>query len=297
MIHNDLLVSKDVQFSNSVTNLVESGIEVVDFITQLRLISRGVTVARGDAVYAAFDIPMSEGGLLQCKWTYAPFKEGPSTVFAGQSNCWTPPGAVTFPHTDDFACGMYIIHLDGRKCWIVAPGTPKNLALVEFTRTGDADMTSTLDVILGLEDMHVLYLTDDEYQEHAFYLRPGTIHCCISITESCHAGRPVRSVDFGFLDDVEVAYKSAIDWLLLRLIPLEVASEEAELRKVTCVKSVAESLLHWASIWVSLHDGQAKRRLRSILVATQTGLEKAAGILGISLEELSTTSFDFTVCK
>lgn len=281
----DLFKAENLAVSDSFTNTVDHSVKNYEFLAQIMHIRGGGTVEDGDPVLVAFDIPMTTEGLLKCGFTYEPFEEGRGTVFSPETNCWTPPGAVTFPHIDGFACGMYMVHLAGKKLWLVAPGTANNLRLMEASRTRPGTMEHTLKLIDHLEELHLFYPTKD-YKEFAWYLRPGTIHCCLSITECCHSGRPIRTVKWGFLDDIALAYDNAIDWLNNRLVPKEASSAELLEKKLVCVKSISEDLFHWGPVLSGLARGGDKDRLTSIISNAHAGVLQAAKMVGIPANQL-----------
>ncbi|KAJ3527041.1 hypothetical protein NMY22_g9929 [Coprinellus aureogranulatus] len=275
----DLRSAKSIAFSDSTTNFIESDVTADDFIAQQLDFGNAVELPVGHRLITTFDIPFTDGGLGKCRYLYVPFKEGcRSTILGPMANSWTPAGAVTYPHYDDFACGMYMIHWRGEKVWLLWPGTEVNLRHMEFIHTMPGDLATTLMLIKKLEGLQIMHLTEEEFREYAFYLRITTIHCCISVTESCHAGRPVRTVDFSFLPDLEVAYRSASDWMTNRLLTRASVDED---KKRELVLALVESINHWVDLHEQLPAGAQKKNLARILDKTRAQLRKNAQSLGI----------------
>ncbi|KAJ3520206.1 hypothetical protein NMY22_g12851 [Coprinellus aureogranulatus] len=277
----DLRSAESIMFSDSTSNTVESDVTADHFLAQQLDFGKAVELPVGHRLITTFDIPFTKGGLGKCRWLFVPFEEGRNTILGPIANTWTPAGAITYPHYDDFACGMYMIHWRGEKVWLLWPGTEANLRHMEFTHTMSGDLTTTLSLIDKLEGLHILFLTEEEFSEYAFYLRITTIHCCISVTESCHAGRPVRTVDLRFLPDLEVAYRCATDWMTHRLLNRASVDEE---RKRELVLEMVESINHWVHLGEQLPRGVARRGLDKVLDNTRAQLRKVAQSLGMFIE-------------
>lgn len=117
-----------------------------------------------------------------------------------------------------------MVHRLGKKLWLLWPPTVENLRLIEITWSGNSTVDDTLRLLDDLEGLQVLYMTEEEFGEFVFFLRPGTIHSCISVTESCHAGRPVWSLQF--IPEVEVCYASAMEWIDEHVVPSALICDE-----------------------------------------------------------------------
>ncbi|KAJ3503996.1 hypothetical protein NMY22_g18062 [Coprinellus aureogranulatus] len=279
----DILSSPTLQFSDTTTNTVEADVSCRDFIAQQISLGMGETLPVGHRLLVVFDVPLTESGLGRCRWAYLPFKDDGLTSFCDATNCWTPAGSLTLPHIDDFACGQFMIHWKGKKLWLLWPGTAANLRLMEFTHLTSGDLSTTLMLIDQLEGLQLLYLTEEEFGEYTFYLRIATIHCCISVTESCHAGRPVRSIISTFIPDLDIAYGSAMDWMEKRLLG---SSGCDEARKREIVELMVGSINHWLNLYDGLKPSPRKNKLKAILDRTCVQLDRVGRALGLDLDVL-----------
>ncbi|KAJ3524562.1 hypothetical protein NMY22_g10946 [Coprinellus aureogranulatus] len=277
----DLLSSSTLQFSDTTTNTVETDVSCRDFIAQQISLGMGETLPIGHRLLVVFDILLTENGLGRCRWACLPFEDDGQTAFCDATNCWTPAGTLTLPHIDDFACGQFMIHWKGKKLWLLWPGTAANLRLMEFTHLTSGDLSTTLMLIDRLEGLQLLYLTEEEFGEYAFYLRIATIHCCISITESCHAGRPIRSIVSTFVADLDIAYGCAMEWMANRLLGSSGCDER---KKKELVWDMVGSINHWLNLHDGLNSSPLKKELKVILDRTCTQLNSVGQALGLTLD-------------
>jgi hypothetical protein len=240
----DLLEARNkVRFSDSTTNLEETGVSLADFWSTQSMLLEGKTLDHSTRLLVTFDVPASDSGLLACKYTPKPFSAGGGTIISRLTNSWTLPGAITHPHMDGIACAMYIIHWKGAKLWIMWPPTASNLRAMEHSMTTSSHLDTTIRLFSQLEGMEVMVLTEEDYFEFAFCLLPNTIHCCLSFTECCHAGMPIR--DIQFLSTVETVMDWAHDWLRERLIPEDAVGDD-EKRQV--VEKYKEAVRYWTLV-------------------------------------------------
>lgn len=196
----------------------------------------------GSRVLCPMDIPFTSKGLLQCRWRFHPFTPDTSLILHPTSS-WMFPGSIMHPRTDGIACGTYIIHWRGTQLWIMWPATLENLQRLEPTLTnGVPDIELTAKLIRTLEEPEMLFLTEDD-ADFAFYLRPNTIYCSLSFTESYQATVCIREVDF--LPDLEDIISWATDFLENRLVAnTKVGSAE----KAAFVHSFRETVEQWREV-------------------------------------------------
>ncbi|RXW16179.1 hypothetical protein EST38_g9679 [Candolleomyces aberdarensis] len=256
---NDLLAEPDITYSDSFSNMVEDDVSAADFWNVQSLLSNRTPLDRSGRLLAAFDIPATEAGMLSCRYD-PPFNIGKGSVVSSLTNAWTLPGAITHPHVDGIACAMHMIHWRGKKLWLLWPATPFNLKLIEHTMTTSSHLDTTLDLIRWLEGLELLFLTQEEYFEYSFCLRPNTIHCCLSFTESCHLGMPVR--DIRYLDEMEVVMDWVDDWFRNRLFPNTVICKK-EHRQV--VEKFLDAVKRWHEVKRQPFDKVLKARLGKVL--------------------------------
>jgi hypothetical protein len=88
---------------------------------------------------------------------------------------------------------------------------------MQHTMTTTPHINTTINLILRLEGLEVLLLTEEDHFDFMFCLRPNTIHCCLSFTEGCHGGMPICNVRY--MNDLMVVMDWAHDWIANTLIP------------------------------------------------------------------------------
>ncbi|KAJ2912351.1 hypothetical protein MD484_g8054, partial [Candolleomyces efflorescens] len=255
----DLLSAPDISFSDSFNNTVERSVMAAEFWNAQSLLLSGKPFNRGGRLLAAFDIPATESGLLSCQYV-PPFEDGKGCSLSHLTNTWTLAGAITHPHSDGIACAMIIVHWRGRKLWLLWPATLLNLRIMQPTLTTTAHLDTTIDIIRHLEGLQVLFLTEEDFFEFTFSLRPNTIHCCLSFTESCHVGMPVRSIRY--LDDFELVMGWAHDFLATTLIPDTIICNE---EKAQVVDKYEDAVREWEYIHKQPMDRVSKSRIGKVL--------------------------------
>ncbi|KAF8798134.1 hypothetical protein BYT27DRAFT_7026565, partial [Phlegmacium glaucopus] len=96
---------------------------------------------------------------------------------------WTPPAAISHTHMDYYGSMQYMVHLHGKKLWILWPPTPKNLAWFSLRHKKRADANLTLDSIRHLDGLQLHFLDDVETR---FVIKPNVLHACLSFRTSAH---------------------------------------------------------------------------------------------------------------
>ncbi|KAJ2916173.1 hypothetical protein MD484_g4254, partial [Candolleomyces efflorescens] len=265
----DLLEARQVGFSDSTTNLEESNASLADFWATQLAILEGKSIDRGSRLLVVFDVPATEAGLLACKLSPTPYNAGQGTIVSPLANSWTHAGAITHPHMDGFACAVWTAHWKGVKLWGMWPPTVKNLRLMEHSLTSNPHIDVTIELLTQLEGMELMLLTEDDHFEFAFCLLPNTIHFCLSFTECCHVGMPIR--DVRFMDTVEVVIDWAGDFIQNRLGVADGVGEDERGRVIDDYRNDIE---YWESI--SSHQlGRPVRRRLSTLLANARGTLEA----------------------
>lgn len=137
-------------------------------------------------IYGALDIPMSKNGLGMCQYVATPYNTQENSLVPNKlwTTTFTPLGGITHTHMDYYGRHQYMVHLFGRKVWLLWPPTPENLKKFApfHTQFPETDLTSWC--IDELEGLQVLYCTD----EQAFVVKPNVFHACLSIGTSGHSG-------------------------------------------------------------------------------------------------------------
>ena len=160
-------------------------------------------------LYGALDIPMSKNGLALCGYQASPYDTGSKFLVAEKpwTTALTPSGAITHVHTDYYGRQQYVIHLFGSKLWLLWPPTEKNLGIYSRFHTQEVKENLTARCIDEMEGMQALYVTD----EQSFVLKPNTLHACMCVATSAHAG-----TWFWNLDDHTDSFRM-IEWGLMWL--------------------------------------------------------------------------------
>lgn len=243
ILRNVLACGSSANIANSFTNLEESEHEVsaVDVIAQCTNFLRNRPLAPGEPLYTLIDIPATPEGLLRCQYRTGSYVDGSNARLSPPTTTWTFPGAITYPHMDGM-CGMHMVHLMGKKIWLFWPATKHNYAVMSLSRLGSVDFASVLDQLRNLEGLEVLVLGDED-QGVAFEFLPNTIHCCLSLTESRHHGRPFRAVAHtALLPDL---FRLDAEWIKDVLLVDDDVSEASKRAKVA---QYVEDIFHYHAL-------------------------------------------------
>ncbi|RXW23161.1 hypothetical protein EST38_g2680 [Candolleomyces aberdarensis] len=273
----DIMCASDVRYSNSITNLEEEKVSTGDFWTQQALLLNGHKFDRTARLLVAFDIPSSAKGLGACRYSSSPYNPGQGSLVSPLTNSWTFPGSITHPHMDGIACGMYMIHWRGVKLWLLWPPTRTNLRLMEHSMFTPPSIDTTVSLITELEGLELMLLTDDEFFEFAFCLYPSTIHCCLSFTESCHIGMPVR--DISFIATIQEVFGWTEEWFKDRLIP---TSGTCDTEKEQVVERFQEAIEYWKQVSECTTPQSEKQALELVLERGEQTLAAAVQYLSSS---------------
>ncbi|KAF6748744.1 hypothetical protein DFP72DRAFT_1073846 [Ephemerocybe angulata] len=272
----DLLATDGIKWSDSVTNDRLLDIDISDFIILREALANG-KYKRGDILYTSVDIPIVQDGkgLSTCGWSFDPFLKGPETRLYVPSNSWTLPGAITYPHIDPFAATIYAIPFFGKKLWLLWPATLENLKVLELSKGKPQGMETTLALINQLQGLGILFVDNTKDHHPAFSLRPGTIHCCMSFTESCHGGVALRSTRLGSLTEAVLLLEWAAD-LVSRLLSDVGYDYEVKLAMAEELRFDAEQ---WRMVWAEMdeegEDGEEKKKLAKALKEAVAVLKQA----------------------
>jgi len=105
------------------------------------------------------------------------------SIIGPHSCVLTPAGYITRPHVDEpLLCVNVFHHIIGDKLWIVAPPTPKNLAMWETDPTRKKHLTHLGHMLRHAEDARVFVMRGRDMR----IAREGELHACLSLTNSLH---------------------------------------------------------------------------------------------------------------
>jgi hypothetical protein len=181
------------------------------------------------------------------------------------------------------------------------PATLENLQKMEPTFTSVPDIELTAKLIRTLEGPEVLFLTEEEGEdseddsdsdsdssednsdddeeekereraptEFAFYIRPNTIYCSLSFTESYQANICIRETEF--LPELEDIMTWATDFLENRLMT---NTRVGHLEKAGFVQSFTETVEQWKE--VGKRFPKYKEEVEKIVGPAERVLERAVG--------------------
>ncbi|KAJ8089840.1 hypothetical protein PM082_018416 [Marasmius tenuissimus] len=169
---------------NSLTGEPAPDINGLDIITSL--VCEQHNPSPTEALLAALTIYFTEKGLGSMKVKFN-LQETPNVGWDEQSTVLTPFGHVTLPHNDPYSGSVYIWHLFGRKIWFLWPPTEHNLTKFYQQHLTPAHI-HVKDLGYWVNELEQLEVVLMEDEEKAFVMPPHTLHACISLTTSAHAG-------------------------------------------------------------------------------------------------------------
>src|SRR5215469_13881670 len=194
--------------------VVQGGVNLGLFLASNMFSPDEWTQERG--LYSALDIPQSNKGealgVRSLNMTPAP----PYSMESGfihevsddnENAClwsasFTPPGCITHIHADYIGAAQYMVHVCGKKVWLIWPPTETNLSIMAPFLGAQRRQELTMLAIEKMEKMEVFFIESEEGEgRKAFVIPPFYFHCCISITQSCHIG--VRIWGFEILDEAQ----------------------------------------------------------------------------------------------
>ncbi|RXW22175.1 hypothetical protein EST38_g3682 [Candolleomyces aberdarensis] len=290
----------NTSYVDSVTNLVEQGkVSIADIWVQQINFIEGESFPMGSRVLCPMDVPFSEKGLLQCRWRCPPFDKGNADmdvdmVGSEDSTSSSASSAQQQIRLHPTTCGTYTIHWRGTTLWLMWPATLENLQKMEPTFTSVPDIELTAKLIRTLEGPEMLFLREEEDEEDreddsdsnedddsdeeeekervptefAFYIRPNTIYCSLSFTESYQANVCIR--ESGFLPELEDIMTWATDFLENRLIN---STRVGHLEKAGFVQSFKETVEQWKEIGKRFPKHQEE--VEKIVGPAERALERA----------------------
>ncbi|KAG6807507.1 hypothetical protein H0H92_007242 [Tricholoma furcatifolium] len=132
-------------------------------------------------------------GMTSYRMLPSPFSEDPEWHAEAHENSnlvkWdgtlTSKGAITHTHTDFCGCMQFMVHLGGKKLWILWPASDKNLEIMSHKRHDEIYARMTLETISTLEGLQC-FIVDRVLQ--AFVVPPNHCHACLSLTSCAHTG-------------------------------------------------------------------------------------------------------------
>jgi hypothetical protein len=100
----------------------------------------------------------------------------------------TAAGYVTEPHVDFYGCPQLVVHVHGRKLWLVWPASKKNLEaiapyILSLPRSEKLNITRALQNFEGLQAYYC------NKKDQSFVLEPYAIHAVISETVCAHRNK------------------------------------------------------------------------------------------------------------
>ena len=206
---SDLVRAKTPNIYDFVNRYGHPDVEYPVFLDCMLKACEGISWRENRRLYGALDICATEDGLGSCGIEIHFNK--PQEILQdddGWSSTWTPPGAISHTHMDFYGSMQYFIHLSGDKLWLLWPPTEKNLEIFSTSHKQTADPNRTLDCILHLEGLQLLY---QDSAPSPFILKPNTLHACISFTSSIHAG--IRIWNFPCFDISLYIMEWALQWM------------------------------------------------------------------------------------
>lgn len=170
-------------------------IRTAAFLASLVLASQDCPWDEFRRLYSALNVPGTTAaklGLKASKLVPAPYDLDPTYLFQtnrGGGFAWetalTPPGSITHTHADFFGSGQYMVHIEGKKLWLLWPPTDHNLKQMVPLENKPTKPSATLHAIQKLEGLQLLYV---EKPLHTFIIPPNYYHACLSLATSAHAG-------------------------------------------------------------------------------------------------------------
>jgi len=191
-IISDLVLAKSSNIYDFVNRYGNPDVEYPVFLDSMIKACEGISWKENRKLYGALDIYATSNGLGSCGLEIH-FDKPQENIQdkEGWASAWTPPGAITHTHMDFYGSMQYFIHLYGNKLWLLWPPSEKNLAFFSTLHKQTASTNRTLECILHLEGLQLLY---HDSSPAPFILKPNTLHACISFTSSIHAGVRIWSV-------------------------------------------------------------------------------------------------------
>jgi hypothetical protein len=191
-IINDLVQGKSPNVYDFVNRYGHPDVEYSFLLDSILKACEGISWRENRRLYGALDICSTSKGLGSCELGIHFDKPQENMEDEdGWSSTWTPPGAITHTHMDYYGSMQYFIHLSGHKLWLLWPPTENNLAFFSTLHKQTAGINRTLECILHLEGLQLLY---NESSLSPFILKPNTLHACISFTSSIHTGVRIWSI-------------------------------------------------------------------------------------------------------
>lgn len=103
--------------------------------------------------------------------------------------CAVPGAGLTWPHVDSWASEVYISHIQGKKLWLLWPGTTENYQLLYGSLfAGSNNRLDTAKAIEVLQGLEVFFVSDDD-PPLGWTLPAGTIHAVLTFSRAAiHGG-------------------------------------------------------------------------------------------------------------
>jgi hypothetical protein len=168
--------------------------EYPDFMFSMLRAAEGWAWNDSRRLYGALNIAESPTGIGSCHLNALPYSQEQESLVddGGWASTWTPAGAISHTHMDFYGSMQYLIHIAGKKLWLLWPPTPRNLEWFSSQHKQRANGNRVLDSIRHLEGLQLHYIDNPEI---VFVLKPNVLHACISFTNTCHTGVQVWSLN------------------------------------------------------------------------------------------------------
>jgi len=245
--------------------------EYPNFILSMLCAAEGRDWNDSHRLYGALNIAESPTGIGSCSLKAFPFSHQQESLVdeGGWASTWTPAGAISHTHMDFYGSMQYLIHIDGKKLWLLWPPTPRNLERFSSQHKQRANGNRVLDSIRHLEGLQLHYVDNSEI---FFVLKPNTLHACISFSNSCHAGVQVWSLNN--FDESYAMMEWGIKWLNSSFSGTQGQSRAVLLEEVDTLKGEAEK-------WKILAKGNPNHSLtQGVKQKVKDFTQKLAKVIG-----------------
>ncbi|KAF9528569.1 hypothetical protein CPB83DRAFT_894352 [Crepidotus variabilis] len=191
---NDLMISTASNVWDFVNRYIEPNVKASEVLASVLHAAEG-TLGSESHFFGVLDIPSSDTGISSCLIKAVPFvdKSYGSLEKYGWSSTLTPVGAVSHTHMDFYGARQFMVHIQGRKLWLLWPPTTKNLEWFKMYQKERPSSDFTTESIRNLEGLQYYYL--DGSKPAAFTLQSNTFHACISFSTCMHTALKVWSYD------------------------------------------------------------------------------------------------------